>query len=98
MSCKYSAMCCFVSNEIGIVDACISQQGAGTDEFTLNRIMVSRSEIDLLDIRAEFKKQYGYSLHSAIEVSLFFKIAKHIMPLSTHPFSLIILKTWRCVT
>ncbi|KAB0388623.1 hypothetical protein E2I00_006269, partial [Balaenoptera physalus] len=42
-------------------------KGAGTDEFTLNRIMVSRSEIDLLDIRAEFKKQYGYSLHSAIK-------------------------------
>ncbi|TKC39339.1 hypothetical protein EI555_001070, partial [Monodon monoceros] len=62
-----ASMCCFVTNEIGIVDTCISQQGAGTDEFTLNRIMVSRSEIDLLDIRAEFKKQYGYSLHSAIE-------------------------------
>ncbi|ELW63932.1 Annexin A3 [Tupaia chinensis] len=42
-------------------------QGAGTDEFTLNRIMVSRSEIDLLDIRAEFKKHYGYSLYSAIK-------------------------------
>ncbi|XP_054994964.1 annexin A3 [Sorex araneus] len=42
-------------------------KGAGTDEFTLNRIMVSRSEIDLLDIRAEFKKNYGYSLYSAIE-------------------------------
>lgn len=42
-------------------------KGAGTDEFTLNRIMVSRSETDLLDIRHEFKKQYGYSLHSAIQ-------------------------------
>ncbi|XP_047575587.1 annexin A3 isoform X2 [Lutra lutra] len=42
-------------------------KGAGTDEFTLNRIMVSRSEMDLLDIRAEFKKQYGYSLYSAIK-------------------------------
>ncbi|KAK2501570.1 hypothetical protein MC885_011871, partial [Smutsia gigantea] len=42
-------------------------KGAGTDEFTLNRIMVSRSEIDLLDIRAEFKKHYGYSLYSAIK-------------------------------
>ncbi|XP_064141738.1 annexin A3 isoform X1 [Loxodonta africana] len=42
-------------------------KGAGTDEFTLNRIMVSRSEIDLLDIRAEFKKHYGCSLYSAIK-------------------------------
>lgn len=42
-------------------------KGAGTDELTLNRIMVSRSEIDLLDIRAEFKKLYGYSLYSAIK-------------------------------
>ncbi|XP_033474927.1 annexin A3a isoform X1 [Epinephelus lanceolatus] len=42
-------------------------KGGGTDERTLNRIMVSRSEIDLLDIRAEFKKLYEYSLHSAIE-------------------------------
>ncbi|XP_034527536.1 annexin A3 isoform X2 [Ailuropoda melanoleuca] len=42
-------------------------KGAGTDEFTLNRIMVSRSEMDLLDIRAEFKKHYGYSVYSAIK-------------------------------
>uniref|UniRef100_A0A665WKQ4 Annexin n=1 Tax=Echeneis naucrates TaxID=173247 RepID=A0A665WKQ4_ECHNA len=46
-----------------------SMKGGGTDEATLNRIMVSRSEIDLLDIRAEFKKLYEYSLLSAIEVS-----------------------------
>ncbi|XP_034628026.1 annexin A3 [Trachemys scripta elegans] len=44
-----------------------SLKGAGTDEFTLNRIMVSRSEIDLLDIRAEYKKHYGCSLHAAIK-------------------------------
>ncbi|XP_031726438.1 annexin A3a isoform X2 [Anarrhichthys ocellatus] len=44
-----------------------SMKGGGTDESTLNRIMVSRSEIDLLDIRAEFKKLYEYSLHSAIK-------------------------------
>ncbi|XP_074849857.1 annexin A3 [Carettochelys insculpta] len=44
-----------------------SLKGAGTDEFTLNRIMVSRSEIDLLDIRAEYKKLYGCSLYSAIK-------------------------------
>ncbi|XP_075399664.1 annexin A3 [Tenrec ecaudatus] len=42
-------------------------KGAVTDKYTLNRIVVSRSEIDLLDIRAEFKKLYGYSLCSAIK-------------------------------
>ncbi|XP_072479687.1 annexin A3 isoform X2 [Notamacropus eugenii] len=42
-------------------------KGAGTDELTLNRIMVSRSEIDLLDIRVEYKKHYGCSLYSAIK-------------------------------
>ncbi|CAI5784780.1 annexin A3 [Podarcis lilfordi] len=44
-----------------------SLKGAGTDEFTLNRILASRSEIDLLDIRAEYKKLYGVSLYSAIK-------------------------------
>ncbi|XP_022609480.1 annexin A3 [Seriola dumerili] len=47
-----------------------SMKGGGTDESTLNRIMVSRSEIDLMDIRAEFKKLYDYSLLSAIESDL----------------------------
>uniref|UniRef100_A0A8C9XKK3 Annexin n=1 Tax=Sander lucioperca TaxID=283035 RepID=A0A8C9XKK3_SANLU len=46
----------------------VSMKGGGTDEQTLTRIMVSRSEIDLLDIRTEFKKLYKYSLHSAIKV------------------------------
>ncbi|PWA17058.1 hypothetical protein CCH79_00013259 [Gambusia affinis] len=44
-----------------------SMKGGGTDESTLTRIMVSRSEIDLLDIRAEFKKLYQHSLLSDIE-------------------------------
>uniref|UniRef100_A0A3P9N5Z0 Annexin n=1 Tax=Poecilia reticulata TaxID=8081 RepID=A0A3P9N5Z0_POERE len=44
-----------------------SMKGGGTDESTLTRIMVSRSEIDLLDIRAEFKKLYKHSLLSDIE-------------------------------
>ncbi|XP_070690010.1 annexin A3a isoform X2 [Pempheris klunzingeri] len=47
-----------------------SMKGGGTDESTLNRVMVSRSEVDLLDVRAEFKKLYEYSLHSAIESDL----------------------------
>ncbi|KAL6472757.1 hypothetical protein MHYP_G00189450 [Metynnis hypsauchen] len=43
-----------------------SMKGLGTTESILTRIMVSRSEIDLLDIRAEYKKLYGCSLYSAI--------------------------------
>ncbi|XP_037340535.1 annexin A3b [Pungitius pungitius] len=44
-----------------------SMKGAGTDESTLTRILVSRSEIDLLDIRAEYKKLFGYTLYSQLE-------------------------------
>ncbi|KAJ8777150.1 hypothetical protein J1605_014533 [Eschrichtius robustus] len=44
-----------------------SMKGAGTEEKTLTRIMVSRSEIDLLNIRQEFIEKYDKSLHQAIE-------------------------------
>ncbi|XP_077354289.1 annexin A3b [Festucalex cinctus] len=44
-----------------------SMKGLGTTESTLTRILVSRSEIDLLDIRAEYKKLFGYSLYSKLE-------------------------------
>lgn len=43
-----------------------SMKGVGTTESTLTRILVSRSEIDLLDIRAEYKKLFGLSLHSQL--------------------------------
>ncbi|XP_063050520.1 annexin A3a isoform X2 [Engraulis encrasicolus] len=44
-----------------------SVKGVGTDEKTLTRIMVCRSELDMLDIRTEFKKLAEKSLHDAIE-------------------------------
>ncbi|XP_072923216.1 annexin A6 isoform X1 [Hemitrygon akajei] len=44
-----------------------SMKGAGTDDRTLIRIMISRSEIDLVNIRQEFKKTYDASLYSFIE-------------------------------
>ncbi|XP_029459871.1 annexin A4 [Rhinatrema bivittatum] len=44
-----------------------SMKGLGTDDNTLVRVMVSRCEIDMLDIRAEFKKMYGKSLFSFIK-------------------------------
>ncbi|XP_074063847.1 annexin A4 isoform X1 [Macrotis lagotis] len=44
-----------------------SMKGLGTDDDTLIRIMVSRSEIDMLDIREQFKRLYGKSLYSFIK-------------------------------
>ncbi|XP_065146378.1 annexin A3 [Paramisgurnus dabryanus] len=44
-----------------------SMKGAGTTESSLTRIIVSRSEIDLQDIKAEYKKLFGCSLQSALE-------------------------------
>uniref|UniRef100_A0A7N5JHP4 Annexin n=1 Tax=Ailuropoda melanoleuca TaxID=9646 RepID=A0A7N5JHP4_AILME len=41
--------------------------GAGTDDQTLIRIIVSRSETDLLNIRREFWDLYDKSLHHMIE-------------------------------
>ncbi|XP_053277742.1 annexin A3a [Pleuronectes platessa] len=47
-----------------------SMKGGGTDEATLCRIMVSRSEIDMLDIRKSFKEFREYSLLSALDSDL----------------------------
>uniref|UniRef100_A0A8C2ST92 Annexin n=1 Tax=Coturnix japonica TaxID=93934 RepID=A0A8C2ST92_COTJA len=44
-----------------------SMKGAGTDDETLIRVMVSRSEIDLLDIRHEFRKNFAKSLYQMIQ-------------------------------
>ncbi|PKU35195.1 annexin a5 [Limosa lapponica baueri] len=43
------------------------EKGAGTDDDTLIRVMVSRSEVDLLDIRQEFRKNFAKSLHQMIQ-------------------------------
>uniref|UniRef100_A0A8D0P554 Annexin n=1 Tax=Sus scrofa TaxID=9823 RepID=A0A8D0P554_PIG len=44
-----------------------SMKGLGTDDNTLIRVMVSRAEIDMMDIRANFKRLYGKSLYSFIK-------------------------------
>ncbi|NWQ82632.1 ANXA4 protein, partial [Columbina picui] len=44
-----------------------SMKGLGTDDNTLIRVMVSRCEIDMLEIRREFLSMYGKSLYSFIQ-------------------------------
>ena len=46
-------------------------QGLGTDEDTLTRVMVSRSEIDLQQIKARFRGKYGKTLYSFIKVGAY---------------------------
>lgn len=48
--------------------------GAGTDDTTLIRVIVSRSEIDLSSIKDEFERIYNRTLFSAITVSYFTNI------------------------
>uniref|UniRef100_A0A672FH98 Annexin n=1 Tax=Salarias fasciatus TaxID=181472 RepID=A0A672FH98_SALFA len=44
-----------------------SMKGLGTTDTVLIRTMVSRAEIDMLDIKAQFQKMYGKSLYSFIK-------------------------------
>lgn len=46
-----------------------AMDGAGTDDTTLIRIIVSRSEIDLGNIKEEFERIYDKTLQSFVAVS-----------------------------
>ncbi|XP_057484951.1 annexin D5-like isoform X2 [Actinidia eriantha] len=48
-----------------------AMKGLGTDETTLSRIIVTRAEIDMQDIKAEYFKKYGETLHGAVHSATF---------------------------
>ncbi|XP_029287301.1 annexin A5b isoform X1 [Cottoperca gobio] len=59
-----------------------AMKGLGTDDNTLIRAMVTRSEVDLLDIRTEFRKLFACSLHSMIKVHT--HTHTHLLYVSSH--------------
>jgi Annexin len=49
-------------------------QGAGTKDNTLIRVVVSRCEVDMVQIKQEVQRQFGKSLDALIEVFLYFTL------------------------
>lgn len=48
-----------------------SMKGLGTDDDRLIRLVVTRSEVDMGEIKEEFKKKYNESLEDFISVSIY---------------------------
>lgn len=43
-----------------------AMKGMGTDDSTLIRVIVTRAEIDMQYIKAEYRKKHGKSLNDAV--------------------------------
>ena len=58
-----------LSPPLSVVPFCaLAFQGLGTDDDTLIRVMVSRCEVDMVEIKREFMSNYHKSLGSSIQV------------------------------
>ena len=56
-----------------------AMKGLGTDDNTLIRVCVSRSEIDMVQIKEQFKTMYDQDLGKFIAVSFIFKDIRFIL-------------------
>lgn len=82
---SYIHISCFASKTVLFVVECVqspgaffanrlynAMNGAGTDDATLIRVIVSRCEIDLETVKKEFERIYDRTLFSCITVNIFF--------------------------
>ena len=62
----------------------VMEQGAGTDDNTLIRVMATRSEVDMVDIKTNYRRMFAGSLHDAIKVCVNTHTARHTTCTHTH--------------
>jgi annexin A6 len=60
-------------------------KGLGTDEHTLNRIFVSRCEVDMKQIKIEYEKVYNVSLEKDVQDDVSGDYGKLLLSLSKDP-------------
>ncbi|KAM7484741.1 hypothetical protein LguiA_000750 [Lonicera macranthoides] len=62
-----------------------AMKGIGTDDTTLIRVIVTRTEIDMVYIKAEYHKKYGKALHEAVHSETSSHYRTFLLSLLGHP-------------